>query len=396
MSDYRIFIDLGTTTLAFSDSLGNHITAPNHQASFGADVISRIKASLDGHAALLKQLIEKDLTDGVRRLKEISGLSFDTPSPVTIAANTVMVHLLMGYSCEGLASFPFSPVTLEEINLPAEASFLKQPVTLLPGASAFIGGDIVSGLLALKADCWEKPCLFVDLGTNGEMVLGINKQLFTASAAAGPALEGGNISCGVGGIKGAVCHFSIDKTPAFQTIRYGRPVGICGTGIIDLTAELLSHGKIDETGLLSEPYFTEGFPVTPAFGNLKPLTFTQSDVRQVQMAKSAVCTGIELLCRYAGITPIEISRVFLAGTLGSEVTVENALRIGLFPAALKDKIQASGNTSLKGAALYASDPISAQKSIKKIRNSINCLELANFTEFQNLYISNLNFTKASV
>lgn len=393
MSDYHISIDLGTTTLAFSDSFGNHVTSYNHQSSFGADVISRIKASCDGHAALLRALIEKDLTEGIEKLKSLSGLTTDTACSVTIAANTTMTHLLMGYSCDGLAAFPFSPVTLEEIHIPAEDSFFSQPVTLLPGASAFIGGDILSGLLALSADTWDVPCLLLDLGTNGEMVLGTKDQLFAASAAAGPALEGGNISCGTGGIKGAVCRFSMDRTPAFQTIRYGRPVGICGTGIIDITAELLSHGKMDETGLLSEPYFSNGFPVTPAYGAQKPLTLTQSDIREIQMAKSAICTGIELLCKQSGISLSEIDRVFLAGTLGTEVSIENAARIGLFPPVLAEKIHPCGNTSLSGAMLYASEPSASQNKIKKIRNSISCLELANLTEFQNRYIANLNFTE---
>lgn len=396
MSAYHISIDLGTTTLAFADSLGNHFTSYNHQSSFGADVISRIKASCDGHAALLKEIMEKDLTEGIERMKSLSGLNESAAFSVTIAANTTMTHLLMGYSCDGLSSFPFSPVTLEEINIPAEDSFIGQPVTLLPGASAFIGGDVLSGLLFLQADTWEEPCLLLDLGTNGEMVLGTKDKLFAASAAAGPAFEGGGISCGIGGIKGAICHYSMDKTPAFQTISYGRPVGICGTGIIDITAELLSHGKMDETGLLSEPYFTEGFPVTPAYGSQKPLTLTQSDIREIQMAKSAVCTGIELLCKQSGVSFSEIDRLFLAGTLGTQVSIENAARIGLFPPVLADKIQPCGNTSLKGAGTYASLPSVSQNKIKKIRNSISCLELANLTEFQKRYITNLNFTEPPV
>ncbi|MFW5676219.1 MAG: ASKHA domain-containing protein, partial [Acetivibrio ethanolgignens] len=261
----------------------------------------------------------------------------------------------------------------------------------LPGVSAFIGGDILSGLLSLDADAWEKPCLLLDLGTNAEMVLGTRKQLLSASAAAGPALEGGGISCGIGGIKGAICHINLDKAPSFQTIDYGRPLGICGTGILDLTAELLSHNYLDETGLLSEPYFSEGYPVTKAYGGQRAITFTQSDVRQIQMAKSAVCTGIELLCQEAGILAREIEHVYLAGTLGTKIVPENAARIGLFPETLCSRIVPSGNTSLAGASLYASAPEQSLRRIKKIRNSITCLELANHPEFQKLFISHMNF-----
>lgn len=391
MSSYCISIDLGTTTLAFSDNLGNFFTSINHQAAFGADVISRIKASCEGHGRLLSDIIKKDLSLGITQLKECSRLSSDMPAAITIAANTAMTHLLMNYDCHGLAAYPFAPVTLEEIC--TDAGLLSQPgtLTLLPSASAFIGGDILSGLLSLDADTWENPCLLLDLGTNAEMVLGTKKQLFSASAAAGPALEGGGISCGVGGIKGAICHIHLDKSPSFQTIDYGRPLGICGTGILDLTAELLSHNYLDKTGLLSEPYFDKGYPVVKAYGAQKAITFTQSDVRQIQMAKSAVRTGIELLCQRAGILAEDIEHVYLAGTLGTKIIPENAARIGLFPESLCSRIVPSGNTSLAGASLYSSAPQESLRRIKKIRNSITCLELANHPEFQNLFISHINF-----
>lgn len=392
MNDYCISIDLGTTTLAFQDNLGCRTAAVNHQSAFGADVISRIKASVDGHGQLLQQIIQQDLTKGIQTLKTFSGLSKDVSPSITISANTTMVHLLMNYSCQGMAAFPFTPVTLDFIEIPGDRISLPGRVTLLPGASAFVGGDILSGLLSLHAAAWEKPCLLLDLGTNGEMVLGTKDSFLAASAPAGPALEGGGIHCGMGGIKGAVCHYSHTKTPAFQTIGYGRPVGICGTGIIDITAELLHDKQMDETGLLAEPYFTEGFPVTKASGGLKALTFTQSDIRQVQMAKSAIYTGIELLCKEYGISCSEIDTVFLAGTLGTEINPENAARIGLFPKELLGKICTVGNCSLAGAVEYSTHPETAKNTLKNLQNSIRCLELANMTEFQRLYISNLNFS----
>jgi uncharacterized 2Fe-2S/4Fe-4S cluster protein (DUF4445 family) len=302
-----------------------------------------------------------------------------------------MVHLLMGYSCEGIASFPFSPVTLDKVETDASLLSLNGTITLLPGSSTFIGGDIISGLLYLEADTWEKPRLLLDLGTNGEMVLGTKDSYLSASAAAGPALEGGGISCGVGGIKGAICKFSMDRTPPFQTIGYGRPVGICGTGVVDIMAQLIIHKKMDENGLLEEPYFTDGFPVTKAFGKQKPITFTQADIRQVQMAKSAICTGVEILLARYGISYEELDTLYLAGTLGTKIDTKSAARMGLFPEALLDKVVAVGNTSLTGAELYASNPEKAEERIQKIRDSITSLSLANLTEFQDLFIKNINF-----
>lgn len=382
---YRIAIDLGTTTLAFTDNLGGFVTSVNHQSAFGADVISRIKASCEGYGFLLADIIRKDLSDGITRLKQSSGLSPEEPAHITIAANTAMTHLLMNYEAHGLSAWPFSPVTLEEIR--TSADILSQPgtLTLLPGISAFIGGDILSGLLALKADTWEKPCLLLDLGTNAEMILGTKEKLFSASAAAGPALEGGGISCGLGGIKGAICHVRLDNVPFLQTIEDGKPLGVCGTGLIDLTAELLSHHYLDETGLLSDPYFHTGYPLT------QTLTFTQSDIRQIQMAKAAVCTGIKLLCLESGISLEEIDKVYLSGTLGTKIIPENAARIGLLPPDLTKRVQPAGNTSLAGAIIYGSLPEESRTKIKKLRNSTTCLELANHPEFQTLFISHLNF-----
>ncbi len=395
MTNYQISIDLGTTTLAFSDALHTAHTAPNHQSAFGADVISRIQASCNGHAPLLQKIIQDDLIQGIHTIKTLSHIPESAPLSIAIAANTTMVHLLMGYSCNGLASFPFTPVTLEQLEVPGDFLSLPGKVTLFPGASAFIGGDVLSGLLFLNADTWEKPCLLLDLGTNGEMVLGTKASLLAASTAAGPALEGGGILCGAGGIKGAVCHFSLDRVPSFQTIDYGRPVGICGTGIIDLTAELLSHGKMDETGLLTEPYFTQGFPVTKAYGNQKALTFTQADVRQVQMAKSAIYTGIVLLCKEYGISFQEIDKVFLAGALGTQIDTANAARIGLFPKELLEKIQPAGNTSLAGASVFLSQKESSKRRLENLQSALHCLELANLPQFQELYISHINFSNMS-
>lgn len=391
MAKHQIFIDLGTTTLAFSDNYNTSYTAPNHQSAFGADIISRIKASCEGHGLFLQDIIKRDLINGITELKKLSNPPVEAVTHITIAANTAMLHLLMNYDCNGLASYPFTPVTLEQLSLPGDFLSISGTITLLPCASAFIGGDIISGLLSLNATEWEAPCLLLDLGTNAEMVLGTKNQFFATSAAAGPAFEGGGISCGVGGIKGAIYHIDLSKKPCFQTIDYGAPIGICGTGIIDLTAELLNHKYMDETGFLCEPYFEEGFAITKKAGMRKALTFTQKDIRQVQMAKAAIRTGIELLCQQAKLSYEEIETVYLAGTLGTKINLANATRIGLFPTKLSEKICAVGNTSLAGAASYSLHPEISSEKIKRFQNSISCLELANLPEFQNLFISHLNF-----
>ena len=317
---YAIAIDLGTTTLAFSivdivsKKILHTVTMLNSQRKYGADVLSRIQASVDGEQEELRESIQKDLSEGIDELlKEYRFIDIDH---VVISGNTTMIHLLMGYACSTLGIYPFVPVNTELISGPAEEIIgYKQPgaeikTTILPSISAFIGGDIVAGLYALDFASNKEINLFVDLGTNGEIALGNCDRILTTSVAAGPAFEGGNISCGTGSVAGAICAVEINRNDVsdikLNTIHNVPPCGICGTGVIETVAELLKCGLIDETGLLADEYFDTGFPLT---NTQKPIVFTQQDIRQFQLAKAAVCTGIEVLIKEYGITTDEIDKV---------------------------------------------------------------------------------------
>ncbi len=396
----KICIDIGTTTIAISaiDSRTNlriEETILNEQRFFGVDVISRIKASMEGSGLMLQSLIQKNLLKGIDSILRKSGSTKNDVESITIAANTTMVHLLLGYSCEGLSAYPFQPVTLDTLTLTAnEVLGLEDfscPLIILPAISAFVGGDITSGLYATNMDQSDKLSFFLDLGTNGEMALGNKDRVLTTSTAAGPAFEGGNIKYGIAAIKGAIYQLEIkEEQVKFKTLQYGRPLGLCGSGIIELTSELLDNGIIDKTGLLCDTCFKEGFPVTKAAKGAENIRFFQKDIREVQMAKSAIRAGITLLCKEYGCQESDIETVYLCGSFGSATNLKKAMNIGLLPQCFEDKITLAGNTSLLGTIQYATDP-NAPKRLADIKEKSDVLYLANTPDFENEFISQLNF-----
>lgn len=398
--DYAIAIDIGTTTIAIcliglkSGSILHSYTTVNKQRAYGADVISRIKASTEGKQELLRECIRKDLLEGIKSVITEGNILSEKVRKIVIAGNTTMVHLLMGYSCKTLGSYPFTPVNIDKIELPFQEviglEYPDIPVVILPGISTYVGGDIVAGLLMSDFDLAEKPCLLIDLGTNGEMAIGNRDRILVCSTAAGPAFEGGNISCGVGSIAGAICKFHLeDRKISYDTIGKKSPIGICGTGVIELTAELVKNELVDETGLMEEEYFEEGFPAAEdEKGN--QILFTQKDVREIQLAKSAIRAGAETLIKLYGISYEEIDTVYLAGGFGYKINMEKALQIGLLSQKLSAKIKAIGNSSLGGAIRYILDA-SADERMDSILRSADEIQLSNDKYFNEQYIEHMFF-----
>ena len=393
--DYGIAIDIGTTTVcaalvALPDgNIRKEAARMNTGRLLGADVISRIKACIDGSSMMLQDMMRTDLTALLTTL--VTPDVADHVRCIVIAGNTTMLHILRGYSCVGLGTFPYTAVTLapEELKLKEvlpKVSFLAADtgVILFPGFTAFVGGDIVAGVYALMgehcvkgtgtmtqvAECviapvpltHESTTLMLDLGTNGEMALveqsprGAHR-ITVCSTAAGPVFEGGGISCGMGGIAGAIAHVKMasvqDGGPAAtrcEVIGDGKPLGLCGTGVLETVAELRRAGYIDETGLMAEPYFTEGFPLVTAenSGTGNPIRFTQDDVRAVQMAKAAIRAGMETLLRAAGIAEESVDAVYVAGGYGQHMDFAAVAPLQMIPDALLPKCRAAGNTALKG------------------------------------------------
>ena len=435
-----IAVDIGTTTVAMAlvrredHEVLSTAACVNSQRIYGADVITRIKASTDGKKKELQRLIRENLSDGIKKLLTEAGVPMDRIGKIVISGNTTMGHLLMGYDCDTLGVYPFTPVNIDfikgsarEIILgetgcsanaltgrPADGavvgsgngvaagpengvaagpdnSFAAGPeVTILPGISTFVGGDITAGLLACGFDRNEEICMLIDLGTNGEMALGNKERILVTSTAAGPAFEGGNISRGCGSIPGAVCHVEINGTDVqVRTIKDKPPVGICGTGVLETTAELLKEEWVDASGMMDEEYFDEGFPVAEKEDGTKIL-FTQQDVREIQLAKAAVRAGMEtLILRYG--TPREaISRIYLAGGFGFKLDTEKAIAIGMLPEDFRGRIEAVGNSALAGALQYLKDE-DAKERMKKIISVSEEIGLSMDEDFNELYMNSMMF-----
>lgn len=397
---YGIAVDIGTTTIAMhlvgleSGRIIKTYTALNSQRRYGADVISRIKAALEGAGEELRSLIRRDLSYGIRQLAGSARIDRKAVSRVSVAGNTTMIHLLMGYDCSGLGACPFTPVTLEMIEGDYKSmlgdDFLDADVCVLPGISAFVGGDIVSGLYEIDMDRRDGTVLLIDLGTNGEIALGSCGRILAASTAAGPAFEGGNIRCGTGSVAGAISGVSINGDGVrIKTIGKRQPVGICGTGVIEAVAELAGRGIIDETGRLCGRYFAGGYPLAKAADGADIL-LDQKDIRQVQLAKAAVRAGIETLLLRCHVRKEDVSGVYLAGGFGLYLDSEKAARIGMLPKELAHKMRAVGNSSLDGAVkcLLCRD---GKERLRKIAESAREINLSADPDFNRFYVEYMYF-----
>lgn len=398
--DYMIAVDLGTTTIAMQlmsmktgevvDTYCEH----NPQRSYGADVLSRIQASCTGHRGELQRLVCESLFRGMRRFLDFLTIregslekAVESLRCMCIAGNTAMEHLLLGYDVQSLGRSPFTPVKIGVQETKPEALFAcltsdsakaarsladgavseaerqvwegeilrKLPVYLTPGISAFVGGDMVAGLYVMRmlpgfenvdarqvqgwnaedSAAMDGARFLIDLGTNGEMAITDGKHILATATAAGPAFEGGGESA------------------------------LIGTDRIALTASFLRQGILDETGLLAEPYFSEGVPVETVrnrimAGQLRSGVDAESgngtcgrmkkeDIRALQMAKAAIRAGIEILWQEMGRP--RVTMVYLAGGFGYELDEEAAYAIGLLPASLRGRVRVVGNTALAGAFL---------------------------------------------
>lgn len=397
-SYYGIAVDIGTTTIAMqllelhSKTIEDTYTAINRQRSYGADVISRIQASNEGKKERLRQSILEDLEQGI---EELHSRNHVTVKEIGISGNTTMISLLMGYSCEGLGAYPFTPVNIDAVEADYFTIFGNHRHTcklrILPGISAFVGGDITAGLLACGFDRKEKVSILVDLGTNGEMAIGNQDKIFVTSTAAGPAFEGGNIICGTGSIPGAISHVTY-KNNGFEleTIGKQEASGICGTGVIDITYELLKQKLIDETGLLNDKFFEDG--ILLAKSKESEIRFYQKDIREIQLAKAAIRAGLETLLVNYGVGYDEIDDIYIAGGFGYKMDIDKAIGIGLFPKACKNKLKAIGNSSLKGNLIYLTEK-NAKERMRKITQLSEEVSLAASSTFYELYLQHMCFSE---
>ena len=396
---YGLAFDVGTTTIVGSlvELERGGIVAvcdrTNSQKNFGADVMARLTVAAEPEGLeQLTQAIQRDLLAIEETVCRYCDLSPQQICQVVCAGNSVMSHLLSKEYPKHLAFAPFGAGPCYPLELPAYSLGLSVSegavCHLLPPIGGYVGGDTTAALLAERADLWKELTLFIDIGTNCELVLGSTKLGYLAcAAAAGPAFEGGNISCGMRAEPGAVIHVSpTGTTLVAETLGGLPPAGICGSGLIDATAAGLRSGQIDCKGRILT---ASGQLNLTAQADGTPLYLQQSDIRQVQLAKGAIRAGLERLCQTLQVTPDDIHHILLAGAFGSHIDLVSAMDVGLLPPGGAEKAHVVGNAAGAGAvqAMDQGQRIHAAELASQCRY----LPLAGDPVFEHAFIRHLNF-----
>jgi len=393
---HGVAIDIGTTTMAFY--MVNLITGTiietrailNPQTKYGADVITRIQfttSNTDGLKTLQNELITA-VNRELSGMVQFAGISDNEIIKIVFTGNTTMLHLLLGVNPKSLALAPFKAQFLDEQILKGNKLNLKchseAEIKVLPSVSAFVGSDIVAGLASIIPSKDHKNFLFMDIGTNGELALVTDDFVLCCSTAAGPAFEGAKITCGMGAVEGAISAFGDN---GYTVIGDEKPAGICGSGLIDITAWLCDNGFIDQDGRMEHDYTVVGSPET---GTGQSIFLNQDDIREVQLAKSAIASGIKILLKQAAMSFEQIDTLFLAGGFGNYINTDSAIRIGMLPYEMKEKIIPLGNTSGTGAIL-ALKSVKFDDVIGNLLAKTRHIELAEDDDFAVEFAMNMRF-----
>lgn len=411
--NYGVVVDIGTTTLVatlIDVHTGRELASAsslNPQARHAQDVLSRIQLAADP-AGL--SLMYSEITGEVKRLIiQLAAEARIDPAHIyetVYSGNTCMLHLAANVDPRPLGKYPYQPVIAGGNNVKAAEHQLGVAefglIYLPPIVSAYVGADITSGILASRLYERKGATLFVDIGTNGEMVLAVDGRMSSTSTAAGPAFEGMNIACGMRAGTGAIERFEIDHTGEvrLETIGGGRPTGICGSGLMDIVAELVSSGVIDHQGRLQSADKPELAPrlrerIQRREGKVifvlsDDVYITQKDIRQVQLAKGAVRAGVEYLLASQRIDAGKVDRVLIAGSFGYHVRVESLINIGLLPAEFAGKIEVIGNTSHSGGRAFLLNAGYRREMAETVKR-ISVVELANHHDFEKVFVRCLKF-----
>lgn len=392
-----VAVDLGTTTLV-AQLLDLHDgrvlgvrTALNAQARFGADVMSRVRFGLpESGRAQLRDIIRRQIGSLIEQLTSAVPARRGEICDVVLVGNTVMHHLFCGLDVEPLSRYPFESPYLGLQIFPASElrwDLAGEPcVRFLPCLGGFVGSDILAGMLATRLAERDETNALVDLGTNGEIVVGNRNGLLCASTAAGPAFEGARISMGMRAATGAISEVKAEN----GHLRCGvlgnvAPQGLCGSGLVDAVAVGLELGRIQASGR-----FANG---TAAWELASPVTLSQGDVRELQLAKGAIAAGIRILLERRGTCPADLGRLYLAGAFGNYINRTSAERIGLIglPA---EKVEAAGNTALLGAKLALFSPDGEDGSYAGLRAKTEHVPLSADPNFQEVFVEEMVFPES--
>lgn len=425
---YGLIFDIGTTTLVgkLIDLVDGHeaavISRLNSQSRYGNDVISRIQHIREDQKGLqkLRNLLIGDLNAITRRLVYAADIAKEYIFVAVAAGNTTMQHILLGLDPSDIAVAPFVPVITEGVTFPAEEIGLDvnkdAMLYVMPAKSGYIGGDLISFILSSMVwEQGEKTTLGLDFGTNGEIFLGNGERILSCSAAAGPALEGARISCGMIAKSGAIEGVrAVEGELQYKIIGNIKPRGLCGSGLVDLAALLLHRGAVDVEGLLSpeglagderlmharlqwskrdDVYdFIIATPEESFHG--KPVFLSQKDIRELQLAKGAIGAGAELLMQEMGIRPEQIDEICLAGALGNYIHPLSAMRIGLIPRLAPHKVVSMGNAAATGATMALLSRKYWEKALE-LSEQVHHLELSLHPDFYDTFIAHMDFPEQS-
>lgn len=418
---FGLAFDLGTTTIGgilVDLNTGKDLafySITNPQYIYGADVISRINYSINEPVGLskLQKLVIEAFNKIIEKLTQRADVSYREIYEMSVAGNTIMNHIFLGVNPQYIGEAPYIPTyrkgqtsTADELGM---TLLPKAPVMTLPNISGYVGGDITGFILAHNLHKKDKVTLGIDIGTNGEIVLGSQKSLVCCSAAAGPAFEGGHISCGMRATIGAIERVVFDEEAIFcQVIGKVEPKGVCGTGLIDLLAEMLRFGLVSSTGKIYEPdeikqdwYRSKimknenstGFILVPAqeTANKEPIVIKQKDIRELQLAKAAIAAGINILIQELNISEQDIEQVVIAGAFGTYINKYNAQFVGLIPKNISpEKISFVGNAASAGAKKFLLSE-NARREAQKIVEFTRYIELSMRDDFQKEYTEAMFF-----
>ncbi len=374
-------LDIGTTTLALAlvsldeKKIIKVKTATNPQRKFGADIMTRIdychkNGTSEPHLALINEINSMLESFGPVNAKKMY-----------VSGNATMLHVFFNVDPSSMGAAPYTPVFLKGKYENAETLGLKgiSQVESLPSIDSFVGADIVAGLYYVGKPEKNKHSLLVDLGTNAEIVLFDEDSALCTASAAGPCFEGANISSGMSATEGAIYLYENGK---FKTIGDKIPQGICGTGLVDIMSELVSDETVDETGCMDE----EEFFIT------ENISVTQTDIRQYQLAKSAVCSGIVTLLKMKNVSFDDIDKMYISGGFSAKINIEKAIITGLLPKELKEKCEAIKNSSLLGTVKYACE----QEDLNNFIEGSKYVDLSANPTFSDLFVENMMFKKTVV
>jgi len=407
---FGVAVDIGTTTVVvhLTDILtGKRISTAsgvNAQRPYGADVISRIKYSAENGYERLTQLIREQISSLIHYTCAVSGVRESDIEYISIAANTIMEHLAAGYSPVGMGVVPFTPVSLFGDETPAWEELpvaKKARIYYAPAITSYVGGDITAGMQAAGMEEIPGPAIYLDIGTNGEIAMKYGDRYYCCATAAGPAFEGAEITMGMAAVGGAISHVKWDGELKLSVIGGVKPTGLCGSGLIDALALLLETGAVDETGRLLGADETEhgiskhieeieGRNIFRLTDGENGVYMTATDIRKLQLAKSAVAAGIQTVLYHAGIKEEQVTAFVLAGGFGSFMDQFSAARIGLFPKRFLPVARTLGNTAGEGAALALCSG-AVREALSDIRERCEYIELSTSLVFNEQFVDQMMF-----